>query len=233
MEILRESGHQYPAGIDYLPDPSSCVPSTFAYLMFRIGAPERFWHPSAIDTIIGRVPGELTHNSGEAIIALLEQGANLTDVNSIDNNRFIAEGLSYLVEHHQEGWLSKSPEGFYKYWTPERLKIQQEHTQIFLDKLKPFGDQWKSIATQPTMAMLTSAVSAGGLVMAKTHSTDLDAHHSNVILGVDIGVGEEENKVIFFENEKQPPIKAMKLSNFERLRFNPKSSITILHNPIN
>jgi hypothetical protein len=87
--------------------------------MFRIGAPRTLWQPSFIDHLTDRQPGERTQNSQAGILALLEQGANLTEISPVNRQRFLDEGLEYLVEYNTDHpFLRDTPQLFFAVWTP-------------------------------------------------------------------------------------------------------------------
>ena len=235
MMLPNSHEQSYPTGIDYHPDDNACVSASLAYLMFRIDAPKQFWQPKAIDTITGRTPGGLTFNAGAGLLALMDLGAEITDIVSFDNNRFIKEGLPYLEEYHSEGWLKDTPQAFYEYWTDERLSIQQKYTADFLAGSAVYGKQYEHFQADPTTALLTDIANASTSILVPTARMDPNIYHSVVVTDYsqDTGDVNDEGAFTTFDNQYQPPITNFEGRYFKTRLFLPDRGIVIVRKSAN
>lgn len=234
MRIIESLGHPYPGEVDYYrqSDGRSCVPSALAYLMFRIDAPEPFWHPETMDTVLGRAPGQLTEHFQAGVLSLLEQGAKVQSVTAYDSQRFIDEGLDYLADYctsnrdSSGSYVTDDPEMFFDYWTSDRIEKHKAYESEFLEKAATYGDQYQLVQKHPQLTDLTSAVSMGGMVLHTAPSTlGHGTAHARVALAN--YTQRPDRSIILFENEINPPIIEVDLQWFGEEGYYPGDGVTI------
>ncbi len=224
MILGEHLGISYPADIQYHPDENACTPAAFAFLMFRIGAPEPLWTPGAMDAMTGRKPGELTHNSGVLVHALLGQGATIVECSSFDNNRFVRDGLQYLEEYHAAGWLGSNPAAFYDYWTDSRIDVQMQHTADYIKGVAKYGDSYTAVTRKPDVRFVLGAIQSGVSALVATHRVEPNIRHDIVVVGSD----EPQDSVVAFDNQSSPPICAYTMPYFCTKLFNADAGVLVV-----
>lgn len=220
FRLLLAGRQVYPA-VDYHPDEAACFSSTVAYLMSRIGAPEDWWSPGAIDAITGRERGEPTHNSQAEILALLEQGANVTTISAYDRALFVEHGLDYLAaycsrySHSSGSYIQTDPDLFFTRWTPALINTHRRYEAALLEGVKRYPDQYRWEQRTASVEDMLLHVRLGHAVLLDTVSTRGEGIvHHRVAVGHDPQEELAAEELICFDNEHDPPFVRLGLQWF-------------------
>ncbi len=233
MSAQEIAEYPYPGSIDYQQaGDHACYSAAVAYLMFRLNAPDELWHPRAIDKITGRQSGEPTQDMQVGLLALLEQGATLTEISDFDRERFQEQGLGYLTEYCVgHPFLEDDPEAFYATWTPERIETHQAREKRFSDNLEKFGGSWKRESRRPTHDDVTVNVTADQVVLTKVRTNVPGLLHVMVVLDyIEASETGDEDTLIVFDNRQVPPIRTVKAEWFRNRLFIPHEGLVVVEN---
>lgn len=207
-----------PHGIDYRAHGvNGCYSAAIAYLMYRIGAPSRLWDPSAIDAITRREKdrGTSPTNTRQAVLSLLENGAEIIKVSAFDAERCLAEGLSYVREFDRDGWQAEDPDGYYAYWTEERVHDDITQRREYRRRLQAYGERAREVIREPTMQDIKKLVGAGYAVLAAINNGgDPGTCHVVVVVGVEREPGRQIDSLLYFDNNHDE-IRSRYEMNFE------------------
>ena len=230
MEITEIHGAPLPKGVDYRPDDNSCVPATFSYCAFRLGAPEEYWHTKSFDGLLQRDPGSVVEEENYALASLVELGAKVTVLTDFDDRRFITEGMRYLLEYHANGWLLE-PERFYDFWTPEKVIERVEAAGRALEFFDRYSHDIDFQLGEVTFEHVIRCLSPKDLVMLRLLTSDVNMYHNVLLLDANESYGDPDSQgIVLFDNQWEPPIIEVDGAQVLR-RFKPQSRTTIIHLP--
>ena len=229
MQTTEIHGAPLPLGVDYSPDVNSCVPATFAYCAFRLGAPEEFWHPVSFDGLLRRESGSTVEEENYALASLVELGAKITVLTDFDDRRFVTEGMGYLLEYHADGWLLE-PEKFYGFWTDDKVIERVEAAGRALEFFDRYRQDIDFRLGEVAFEHALSFLSTSDLVMLRLITTDVNMYHNVLLLDADEPDVPESQRLVVFDNQCEPPILEVTGAQVQR-RFKPKSRTTIVHLP--
>lgn len=232
MQVSEHLGQPYPSEINYN-DRFSCFGAAVAYAMFRAGAAQELWRPSAIDEITGREPGGLTYDTPAGLLALMEQGVPITNFHAFDNMRFVSEGLPYLEEYYAQTWLGDDPQNFYEYWTPQRLASQQDYMARLLKVTPSLGKLWEVKKVNPTIEDIKAATAIGRMVLLAVKRYDENEKnivHYYLILPPDSTeeASAIDSSFVVFDPQVVPPIIDLPIKDFVEHEFRPEWGMVVL-----
>lgn len=158
------SALRYPPEIEYFdPGNSACDPITTAYLLWRIGASEDLWQPNAVAEISGQLDGELSEPARgyRNTLLLLENEADIVNIDPFDRKRLVAEGLDYMADFHADGWLKDDPTGFQNYWQDNLEEFVDASKEFDLRTQRDFSSTYRSEVRKPSIEDLQTLQRGG------------------------------------------------------------------------
>jgi hypothetical protein len=202
--------------------------------MFRMGASEELWQPSAIDAITDRQSNATSPHPELGVATLVRRGAVITEHSAFNRSTFATAGLDYLRVYYAGTWLESRPAGFHDFWTAQRVLDQQFSDGALAVGRRDLAGRWRTIPGAPTPELLVDAVNRGGLVLLPgVHAEPVTGHSIVLTRRIEQPVHDEPRcSFVAFDNRYYPPFTLLDEQKFVESMFMPERGAIVVHNPV-